>query len=239
MIGFQIRNRATGKDDPKYPWLSTSSRPANLKNGELPITYAPGDGSVLNLCEGILKPLVAAEIHGAQFIGAAGGNFASSPEQLRECISALLPLTIALCPDGGALANRQVMHQYSLLAELVTELGYELKVRWWGQVTKASGDVDEITREQFEQSALISWAEFAALAPKAEEKSTTQPHPQVKPAQTKAQWAEQQKVERDRQSYAKIAKLLGIKANVNTDDPDYKNQAREIFYQPLKRLAQV
>ena len=236
VIGFQIRNRATGKDDPKYPWLSTSSRPANLKNGELPITYAPGESSVLNLCEGILKPLVAAEIHGAQFIGAAGGNFASSPEQLRECISALLPLTIALCPDGGALANRQVMHQYSLLAELVTELGYELKVRWWEQVTKASGDVDEITREQFEQSALISWAEFAALAPRREDKSTTQPQPQVKPALTKAQWAEQQKVERDRNAYAKVAKLLGIKANINTDDPDYKNQAREIFYQPLKQL---
>jgi hypothetical protein len=146
ITGFQIRNRAMGDGNPKYPWLSTSSRPANLQNGELPLTYAPcADSSVLNLCEGILKPAVSAEIHSAPFIGAAGGNFASSPEQLHQCISTLLPRTIALCPDAGALSNRQVMHQYSLLAKLVAGLGYELKVRWWGQVTKANGDVDEIS----------------------------------------------------------------------------------------------
>ena len=253
-IGFQIRNRATGKDDPKYPWLSTSSRPANLKNGELPITYAPGDGSVLNLCEGILKPLVAAEIHGAQFIGAAGGNFASSPEQLRECISALLPLTIALCPDGGALVNRQVMHQYSLLAELVTELGYELKVRWWEQVTKADGDVDEISREQFESAELISWAEFEAKVPAKQPKrgsvvaeikaldaratafQEAKSKPQQPKKQTQAEWKKQQQHDRDRTAYAKIAAMLDIETDINTDDDDYKTVARNTFYQPLKQL---
>ena len=243
ITGFQIRNRSTEKGDPKYPWLSTSSRPANLKNGELPITYAPGEGSVLNLCEGILKPAVSAEIHSAKFIGASGGNFASSPEQLRQCIYALSPQTVALCPDGGALANRQVMHQYTLLAELVRELGYELKVRWWGQVTEA--DVDEISPERFEKSALISWAEFKA---KAQKKATgnrsknsvvntvKELERQAEKQQSQKEWKKQQRIEQDRQSYAKVAKLLTIKADINTDNSDYHNQAREQFYQPLKQL---
>ena len=235
ITGFQIRNRAMGEGNPKYPWLSTSSRPANLQNGELPIAYAPGEGSVLNLCEGILKPAVAAEIHSAPFIGAAGGNFASSPEQLQQCISTLLPRTIALCPDAGAVENRQVIHQYSLLAKLVAGLGYELKVRWWGQVTKANGDVDEISTGQFKASTLISWAAFAALAPEAKAKPGAQPQQQSKKAMTKAQWAEQQKLKRDRQSYAKIAKLLSIEAAIDTDEDGYQQQARELFYQPLKQ----
>lgn len=233
ITGFQIRNRAVGKDDPKYPWLSTKSRPANLQNGELPINYAPGSGSELNLCEGILKPLVAAEIHSAKFIGAAGGNFASSPEQVRQCISALLPETLVLNPDGGAVKNRQVMQQYLLLNELVADSGYELKVRWWGQFAKADGDIDEISREQFEQAQLISWAEFAAKALKAEEKpaGTEQKAPKL----SAAQWKEQQRIERDRRSYAKISAMLGIDAAINTDDDDYKKSARDIFYDPLKQ----
>ena len=59
------------------------------------------------------------------------------------------------------------MHQYRLLAELVKSLGYDFSVRWWGQVDKASGDVDEISREQFEAAQLISWTAFAAKAPTA------------------------------------------------------------------------
>ena len=106
ITGFQIRNR-NGGDGPKYPWLSTQSRPANLQNGELPITYAPGNGGVVNLAEGLLKPVVPAEVHGAKFIGAAGGNFASSPQQLESFLRVLNPETVVLCPDGGAVVNRQ------------------------------------------------------------------------------------------------------------------------------------
>ncbi len=52
---------------------------------------------------------------------------------------------------------------------------------------------------------------------------------------TKAQWAAQQKVERNRRAYEQIAKLLGIEAAIDTDEDDYKKQARELFYQPLKQ----
>ena len=227
ITGLQIRNRATGEGKPKYPWLSTRSRPANLNNGELPITYAAGNGSAVNVCEGILKPLVAAERHGAQFIGAAGGNFASSPQQLTAFLRTLNPETVILCPDGGAVANRQVMHQYGLLAELTESLGYALSVRWWGQFQKADGDVDEITSEKFESAQLISWAEFVGKA------EPTQQQPQKR--QTKKEWLAQQRIERDRKSYAKIAAFLDIKTSIDVALSNYKETARDTFYKPLKK----
>ena len=240
ILGFQIRNRETGGDAPKYLWLSTASRPANLRNGELPLTFADGDRNVVNFAEGILKPMVAAEKLGQSFIGAAGGNFASSPQQLESFLQTLNPETVVLNPDGGAVANRQVMHQYRLLAELVESLGYSFSVRWWGQVEKADGDVDEISREQFEQAAWISWAEFAAKA-LAEEKpaKTEQQTKAKKPAkakqQTRTEWLEQQRRERDHKAYAKIAAMLDIEADIDTDSDNYKDDARNLFYEPLKQ----
>ncbi|MEL6879072.1 MAG: DEAD/DEAH box helicase [Cyanobacteria bacterium J06607_10] len=245
VTGYQIRNRNTGEGQPKYPWLSTSSRPVNIQNGELPITYIDGGaGTELNLCEGILKPLVAAERHSAKFIGASGGNFASSPEQLRQCIYALLPKTIVLCPDGGSLANRQVMHQYGLLADLVSEIGHELKVRWWGQTEKSHGDVDEITPEQFAAADLIGWSEFVAKTqpkvggehPKSNTISVVKKlDNKAKKQQTKAEWKRKQHIERDRRAYEKIAATLDIETVIDTTQEGYKEKAKETFYQPLKQ----
>lgn len=234
ITGFQIRNRETGSDAPKYPWLSTQTRPANLQNGELPITFADGDGAAINLCEGLLKPLVAAEMHCAQFIGAAGGNFASSPQQLTNFLHQLQPEQLILCPDGGAVANRQVMHQYRLLAELVESLGYRLSVRWWGQVNKADGDIDEISREQFQNSELLSWQEFAAKVPGQNSTEETEPKAKAK-KQTQAEWKKQQRKKRDARAYAQIAKLLDIEVSIDTDSDNYQASAKDAFYQPLKK----
>ena len=162
ITGFQIRNR-TG-DKPKYPWLSVAGVvPANLQNGEIPLTVVRGgNSSTLYFAEGILKPMVAAEKHRINIIGAAGGNFASSPEQLRKCISTLLPKTLVLCPDAGSIANAHVMRSYAALNDELVGMGHELKVLWWEQRTKADSDIDEINCEQFEAAQLISWAEFDA-----------------------------------------------------------------------------
>jgi hypothetical protein len=136
------------------------------------------------------------------------------------------------------------MYQYSLLTELVTGLGYDFKVRWWGQATKASGDVDEISPEQFEQAALISWADFAA---KAKQKTTAKRSKgsavstverldrKAKEQQSQAAWKRPQRIERDRSAYEKIVQQLGIKVDIDTDADDYKDQVRELFYEPLKQ----
>ncbi len=245
ILGFQIRNR-TG-ENPKYPWLSVSGvAPANLQNGEMPITFARGgDGSTLYFCEGILKPLVAAEKLGLNVIGASGGNFASSPEQLSQCISTLLPETLVLCPDAGSVANAHVMRSYTALNAELASQGRELKVLWYEQRTKASGDIDEISREQFESARLISWAEFAEIAPKPAAQikfetakvplSQAVPSKQTKKKQTKAEWLQQQQIERDRRAYTKIAAMLGIEPDIDMESEFYLDDAREAFYQPLKQ----
>ena len=143
---------------------------------------------------------------------------------------------VVYIPDGNDVSNTLVFKRTKRTFDCFKEFGLNAEVLWWNQLTKADGDIDEISDDVLSRAKLITWPEFAALAPEAEGKPAAQPQRQVKPALTKAQWTEQQRVERDRQSYAKIAKLLGIEAAINTDDDGYKNQARERFYQPLKQL---
>ncbi|MGB3298661.1 MAG: DEAD/DEAH box helicase, partial [Phormidesmis sp.] len=55
------------------------------------------------------------------------------------------------------------------------------------------------------------------------------------PEMSAAEWARRQKIERDRRTYATIAAMLGVEANVDMEDEDYKKVARGIFYRPLKQ----
>ena len=89
-----------------------SSNPVNLQNGKIPLTFARGDDrNTLYFVVGILKPIVAAEKHDINVLGASGGLFASSPEQLRQLVSSLQPKTLVLCPDAGSTANVHVMRR--------------------------------------------------------------------------------------------------------------------------------
>jgi len=188
ITGFQIRNRAG--DGPKYPWLSASDvTPVNLKNGEMPLTFASGgDGSAAYLAEGTLKPMVAAEKLGINLIGASGGMFASSPEQLSQWIEKLNPSELTYCPDGGDLLKPQVMARLERQFEFFAELGLNVKILWWNQATKASSDIDELSREQFEQADLISWGEFAALVPEDKEKPADKPKQPTEKEEKRQSW---------------------------------------------------
>ena len=57
------------------------------------------------------------------------------------------------------------------------------------------------------------------------------------PQQTQKEWLEQQRKERDARAYAQIAKLLGIKADIDLeqDREDYQADARTLFFKPLKK----
>jgi len=113
---------------------------------------------MLGFCEGLLKPQIAADRLGFPVVGASGGNFGSSPEQVKAALAS--GLTPVLLPDGGAIANPNVMRQYRALAELAPGL----QVLWWGQATKADGDIDEISDTAIAAAKLISFAEFDAMA---------------------------------------------------------------------------
>ena len=128
--------------------------------------HPAGGGGAAYLLEGLLKPIVAAERLGISVIGASGGMFASSPQQFKEWIEWLNPSKLILCPDGGDLLNYQVMARLKRQFKFFAELGLDVKILWWGQSTKAGGDIDEISREQFEQAEVISFEEFAAKVKK-------------------------------------------------------------------------
>lgn len=180
-IGYQVRlNNATTGGKYRWGYGQTSS---HLPNGELPLNVAKATNRVLphiGLSEGLLKPFVAACRLGIDCIGAAGGNHAGSPEQLKTAIDSLLTddpeQFILLFADAGAILNKNVLRQYQATVKLITDWGYgdRLRFGWWGQITKDGQDCDEIdpdtaidylTAEQFftlawQQQTWQAWRKF-------------------------------------------------------------------------------
>ncbi|RAM50999.1 MAG: hypothetical protein C6Y22_14205, partial [Hapalosiphonaceae cyanobacterium JJU2] len=180
IIAWQLRVDEPGDDSPKYLWASsrTKKRPngptAHLQNGELPLTFCSPVENIdstsvlaqyIGLAEGILKPWIIAQLRNQITIGAAGGNFAGSPETLKRYLTAASirlggTRDIILWADAGAIANKNVMRQYRRTYELVTRWGYTLKVAWWGQLDKSCADPDEYAGEL----EILSWAQFESLS---------------------------------------------------------------------------
>ena len=140
-IGYQIR--LENVTDSKYRWAK-GVESSHLADGELPITIIPsGTGSDrVWLSEGILKPFVAAHKHGLNAIGAAGGHFSGSANQVRNAIGPYKELI--LCPDAGDINNPQVMLRWSKEIKFLESLGKSILIAWWGQETKNDDDIDEI-----------------------------------------------------------------------------------------------
>ena len=162
ILGAQIKPN----DGKGYFWISSTKVDGNdqrLENGESPIGVYGEHGSTLNFAEGFLKPLITAERYGLCVVGAAGGNWSGSPKQLRDIIETTNASEFILNPDAGAIANPNVLRFYSRLEQQLRHWGYPLQVRWWDQLSKSDGDIDEITPSTFEQSRLLSWKEFLQL----------------------------------------------------------------------------
>lgn len=163
IIGWQLRVDET--TDNKYRWAK-GRKSSHLPNGELPITVCrPVDGVKrfgVRLCEGLLKPFIAAQKTGQICIGAAGGNFAGSHEQLKAALDAINPESVTLDADAGAVTNLHIIRQYQRTIELVTQWGYAVNVAWWGQVDKSHPDIDELA--EIEAIATITPQEFFALS---------------------------------------------------------------------------
>lgn len=119
----------------------------------------------IGLAEGFLKPYIAAQRQGQIVIGAAGGNFAGSPQQLKAYLDALSAeldtKTVVLYPDAGAIANNAVMGHYERVIQMVSKWGYSVEVAWWGQLTKDQPDVDELPDDR--EIAYLAPEEFLAL----------------------------------------------------------------------------
>jgi hypothetical protein len=175
LVGFQLRLR-TDNEGGRYRWLTstTKNRPdgptPHLPNGELPLAvHRPPQllRRAIAFAEGVgAKPFITAQRQGQVVVGAAGGQFASSPETLKATLETLAQelgtKTIEFYPDAGTLQNRHVLRQYRATWKLLRKWGYGVQVAWWGQTTKASPDIDEL-----DDCIAIGWlstAQFEALA---------------------------------------------------------------------------
>ncbi|MEW5858115.1 MAG: hypothetical protein AB1861_12135 [Cyanobacteriota bacterium] len=175
IVGWQLRlDNADNGGKYRWPTSASQKRPhgatAHLVNSELPITCCRPAGEPrkgIGLVEGILKPQITAQLSNQITIGAAGGNFASSPDTLKAYLEELRPESVTLYPDAGAIANKNVMRQYRRTRALLKERGYELHVGWWGQVDKNYLDIDELlAAHPGRDIEIITWAQFEAIAHK-------------------------------------------------------------------------
>ena len=176
LISWQTRFDDATDNKYRWPTSRSSNRPnggtAHLSNGELPLgCYRPTDGiqlSSIGLAEGFLKPFITAKRWGQVIIGAAGGNFAASPRQLKDYLDELSvelgSRTVDLYPDAGAIANSNVMRHYESALQMITQWDYTVRVAWWGQSSKQQPDIDELA--SFDCITYLTSEEFLELGAK-------------------------------------------------------------------------
>jgi hypothetical protein len=146
-----------GNEIPKYPWLTGCSE--RRVSGERPLQFLKLNNSrILDIIEGILKPLIAAHLHNINVLGSGGTAWHGSPKEFKEIINSGLFDTYVLNPDAGCKANPHVMYDYRTLHLFLKNLEITLCVRCWGQgeQSKDEGlDVDEIDTETFNNAQII------------------------------------------------------------------------------------
>lgn len=192
--GLQIR--LTGEvEGGRYRWLS-GTHSSHLPNGELPLTYiAPSTltSACIGLVEGTgIKPQIAADKLGETVIGAAGGQHATSPKQLKEFLEEAQkeikktfpdasPSTLRLYLDAGDVNNKHVTQRVNNLIAFLTKLGYKVEIAWWVQTTKEDDDIDELSDVSLIE--YVPYKQFDLLkTPRDKDESTTtinEPEPEI------------------------------------------------------------
>jgi hypothetical protein len=175
-IGWQTRlDDATDGD--KYRW-ARGIHSSHLPSGELPIAVVnpTGDKARLLVQEGTLKPFVSAHRHSIACMGASGGWFDKSPEQIAETVAEYGEL--AIVPDAGDIANRSAMKRWERQIAFLSSLGKPLSIAWWGQRTKDDDDIDELSSPP-RSIEFITPEEFFALTP---ERASGKLEPKKKPS---------------------------------------------------------
>jgi hypothetical protein len=151
IVAFQIRNREQSQS--RYRWLSSvwekgrdNGASPSLPNGENPLTFSYpqllGVEPVLNsigFAEGTgAKPNLTATRMGQQVIGAAGGQWLSSPELLKDGLSRWRADVIDLYLDGEDPHKPQVIRRWINLYHQLLEWGYKPRFMYSGR------DIDEL-----------------------------------------------------------------------------------------------
>lgn len=171
-IGIQVRLTDTTEGG-KYRWLCGESKrnTSHLRTGELPVTFVRPNILVRRrpgIVEGTtFKPQIAADFLGQIVIGASGGQHAASSLQLQRYLETAVreikgESVVDIYPDAGDILNRHVMYRWETLKNLLAAWGFGVKVAWWGQGSKESFDIDELSNGK--SIRYLSWDTFLKVA---------------------------------------------------------------------------
>ncbi len=159
----------------RYRWLSGQGQTLHLfpegckPEGELPLAVFRPEGKPegIALAEGTgAKPFLVSQRLNLLTIGAAGGQWASSPELFRQILNkAALEVkgkSIKILPDAGDILNPSVMNRWQRVISRLEDWGWSVAIGWWGQTDKSHLDVDELGN--LSAISFISVEEFLSRA---------------------------------------------------------------------------
>lgn len=175
IVALQLRLYNPG-DGGRYRWVSSSDQTLPLlvqDNLENPLAvFHPAQPQGIALVEGTgTKPSLTSSRFNLLTIGAAGGQFAASPNLLKDYLDRALAQTgrekkLDIFADAGDVQNRQVVSRWKAVTELLSNFGWDFQFGWWGQFTKNDSDIDELTPTEYSKIQYISAKEFFAIADK-------------------------------------------------------------------------
>jgi hypothetical protein len=158
IVACQVRLRSLPTTETnRYRWLSGGGQTLHLfpegckPEGELPLAVFRPSGTPegIALAEGVgAKPFLVSQRLNLFTIGAAGGQWASSPQLFKQTLEKASEEAglreVKVFPDAGDTQNPSVMSRWRRVISLLEEWGYFVQVGWWGQVDKSHPDVDEL-----------------------------------------------------------------------------------------------
>eukprot|EP00941_MAST-03F_sp_MAST-3F-sp1_P004290 g4290.t1 len=139
--------------------------PFHSENSPLP----PPKQEWIGLCEGCLKPFVAAALTGAVFIGGIAQPYFSREMLLANIFEIIETLgdanwlsngkifpRIRLFVDAGSVSNDQVSGYFWRAYEVLEDEGFDVSFAWWGQLKKPSDEeADRMKQSPIDADNLI------------------------------------------------------------------------------------
>jgi hypothetical protein len=204
----QVRLRSLPTtESSRYRWLSGNGQTLHLypegcrPEGELPLAvFRPqGKPEGIALAEGTgAKPFLVSQRLNLFTIGAAGGQWPSSPELFKQTLEKaeieVGTKEIKILPDAGDILNQSVMHRWQRVIALLEEWGWSVVIGWWGQIDKTHPDIDEL--DDLSVINFISTEEFLAWAEPAEKSKSVNIKKRLEPCRAPSskagQWQDKQ-----------------------------------------------
>lgn len=179
ILACQVRLRSLPSTETnRYRWLSGGGQtlhlfPSDGGGGELPLAIFQPQGkpeSIIAIVEGTgAKPFLASQRLNMITIGAAGGQFTSSGNLLKQALDkaaeAIGRKVALICPDAGDIQNPSVMLRWERVIQFLQTEKWEINIGWWGQKDKSYPDIDELDPALFESEiGYLEPHEFFELA---------------------------------------------------------------------------